>query len=167
MALRLRKKSSSECHTAAVGESMPTAEEAARKLARKSKGKIAAERDDRIAAYRWKPGQSGNPAGRPPGTGSIVKWLKKRLEGPAFRRPDKFVSLAQELANVILKQASKGNYNFVQLLVDRAESRQMTEEEMMSHTEKIFSVCCKYVLEPEVRQNIARDLGINLKEQYE
>jgi hypothetical protein len=134
---------------------------------RKDPEELARERYARIAPYQWKPGQSGNPLGRPPGSGSIVAWLKKRLQGPALKRPDKFVSLAQELADVIVRQAKRANYNFVQLLIDRAESRQLTEEEMMDHTEKVYNVVCKYVDDPEVRKNIARDLGFNAKEKYE
>jgi hypothetical protein len=176
MAMRLPKKSKSQPDSPqASPETEPKSvkedadvKKAIKKVAtRKSPEQLAKERYARIAPYQWKPGQSGNPLGRPPGSGSIVAWLKKRLDGPAIKRPDKFISLAQELADVIVRQAKKANYNFVQLLIDRAESRQLTEEEMMRHTEKIFNVVCKYVDDPEIRKNIARDLGCTAKEKYE
>lgn len=120
---------------------------------------------DRIAPYRWKKGQSGNPLGRPPGTGSIVKWLRDRLQGPAFRRPDRYLCLAQELADIILRQANRGNYKFLELLLDKAEHRRITEEEMQAEVERVFDVVCSHVQDPEVRAAIARDLLIKEKEQ--
>ncbi len=126
----------------------------------------AINKADHLRAFRWKKGQSGNPLGKPPGSGSIVNWLKKRLAGAAFQRPDKYLTLAEELAHVILKQAKRGNYNFMHLLLEKAESRQLTEEELAGEVEKFFNVVTKYVHDPETRENIARDLGL-LKDKKE
>ncbi len=144
MALRLRKHKASS-------QAAPQ-----RETARK-----ASERQQRLAPYQWKKGQSGNPLGRPPGSASIVTWLKRRLAGPAFKRPDKFECLSQELADMILRHARRGNYNFVHLLLEKAEPRQLTQEEIAAETERIFNVVTKYVNDPAIRSNIARDLGLN------
>ncbi len=161
MALKLRRKAKSQWTVLtdpSDKEALAQAIAAATKPPEEAKPK---KRDtSHLKQYQWKPGQSGNPLGKPPGSGSVVKWLKERLAGPALRRPDMFASLAQELANMILKHASRGNYNFVQLLLDKAESKQLTEEEVAQHVENVFNIVTKYVTDKEALANIARDLGV-------
>lgn len=116
---------------------------------------------EHLRQYMWKKGQSGNPAGLAPGNGSIVKWLKKRLEGPSYNSPEKFVNLAHELSDVILRQAQRGNYNFIYLLLEKAESKQMTEDDLNSEIERFFNVVTKHVSDKAVCEAIARDLGLD------
>jgi hypothetical protein len=87
-------------------------------------------------ATRFRPGQSGNPAGRPKGMKSINEALRTRLNGKvrslfdAEAIQDKKVSLcnrlldmhlADAIAEVILKQALRGNLPWLQLVLDREE----------------------------------------------
>ncbi len=59
------------------------------------------------AGHGWKPGQSGNPAGRKPGTSEITK-LRAAIAG---RVP--------EVLNVLLAQALEGDVAAARLLLER------------------------------------------------
>lgn len=65
------------------------------------------------ARFRFKPGQSGNPAGRPKGSVSIVAALRRALE----ENP----RLADELARVFIERARKGEFRFLKELLDRID----------------------------------------------
>jgi hypothetical protein len=67
------------------------------------------------AHTRWKPGQSGNPGGRPKGE-SIVALLRRVLEQEHHGRP-----LKEILAERLVKEALAGKHAFVKELLDRVE----------------------------------------------
>lgn len=67
----------------------------------------------------WKPGQSGNPAGRPPNEGSITYWLKKLLAEPNGGG----LPVAKTVAQKVIAQAKKGNLKAITELLDRTEGK--------------------------------------------
>ena len=75
-------------------------------------------------ATRFKPGNKANLAGRPPGR-SITARLRELTEetklGDTKIKDGKQV--ADLLSEVIVKQALKGDFRFVQLLLDRLEGQ--------------------------------------------
>lgn len=67
----------------------------------------------------WKPGQSGNPKGRPP---DALKRMKTVLKEILSRRtPGDNQTLYCKLGEVIVREALKGDERFVKLILDRIE----------------------------------------------
>lgn len=66
----------------------------------------------------FKPGQSGNPGGRPKGT-SITAILNRKLE----ELGDDGKSRAEKIAEVIVREAESGDYKFVDMLLQRTEGK--------------------------------------------
>lgn len=67
----------------------------------------------------FKPGQSGNPGGRPKGT-SITTILNRKLDE---LDPDDGKSRAEKVAEVIVREALAGDYRFVDMLLNRTEGK--------------------------------------------
>lgn len=64
----------------------------------------------------WKPGQSGNPAGRPKGVKNKITYLKQVLEGELRTQ------LGPHMVEVLMKaieMAKDGNESMIKLLVDK------------------------------------------------
>lgn len=126
----------------------------------------------------WKPGQSGNPRGRPVGTGgvSIIKLIKKRLQGsPLFddqgklkgnpytangRLKEEFKTLADQLGFVLLNEATDGKIPAIQLIIDKTEPNQIDEEQLKVEIDRVFNVVCRHVRDPMILAAIARDLNL-------
>jgi hypothetical protein len=73
--------------------------------------------------WRWKPGQSGNPAGRPrrPNPTILSDILRDGLTQPSPRVPGK--SYAEVIGTLILNAAAGGNVKAINALLDRTEGR--------------------------------------------
>ena len=72
---------------------------------------------------RFKPGQSGNPGGRPKGT-SLTKLISGVLEKEEFQGVSlKGGKVADELALVIVKKAIEGDFRFVELVMNRIDGK--------------------------------------------
>jgi hypothetical protein len=67
----------------------------------------------------WKPGQSGNPAGRPKGR-TVGAVLRDRL---AAIPDDDERPLADRVTDVIVREALAGDIRFVELLLNRTEGK--------------------------------------------
>jgi len=143
------------------------------KARRKKMTAKEAARQRRLANLRepWKPGRSGNPKGRPPGSGSVVGWLKKRLAGPPLNgysiqgtQKVRLRCLAQELAEKIVERVLKGDYNFTALLVDKTESKAVTEDQVNGLVDRFHGIVAKYVRDPVVLAKIAKDLHLAMEE---
>ena len=79
----------------------------------------------RLAEHAWKPGQSGNPLGRPKGTG-LTDRLRKILERDDGRA-------AQALVEVAVREALKGDFRFWDRIYDRMDGpvKQQIEASMV------------------------------------
>ena len=98
-------------------------------------------REDNLQpAPRWKPGQSGNPAGKVPGTRSITTHLKelleKKIDGPKSPlTPDGGkMSAAQLVALKLISQALKGDMRAIMQIQDRVECKSIQGIELEDKT---------------------------------
>ena len=72
-------------------------------------------KNDPPKEHRFKPGQSGNPKGRPKGT-SITARLKRIMEQDDG-------NVAEALAKAATKAALKGDYRFWKEIIDRIDGK--------------------------------------------
>jgi len=72
------------------------------------------ERTAGIKPYSWKPGQSGNPSGRPKRQ-PIIDELRKVLDQGTDVPGE---TVADRLAALLVKHASKGNGQFMKLILE-------------------------------------------------
>jgi hypothetical protein len=79
-------------------------------------GEISAKKDETIP-YRFKPGQSGNPGGRP-NTAVISTAIRERLK-EEYRSGDKTVT--EEFVEAAIKKARNGDLRALQILIEHAE----------------------------------------------
>jgi len=79
---------------------------------------------DRIKPYRWKPGQSGNPGGRPKGR-SITGELRELLDGEHNGK-----GLSTIIAELVLKGALQGRLDFLKEIMDRTEGKSKEKVEV-------------------------------------
>jgi len=90
---------------------------------------------DHLVATRWKAGESGNPAGRPKGTVGLITRVKEVLK----RENEEGVCLADELAEILVKEAMKHPakmWGFIKEFMDRDEGppeRNPEDIEGMAH----------------------------------
>lgn len=66
----------------------------------------------------WKPGESGNPAGRPRGSGLTDK-LRRLLDEPDQDDPTRTV--ADRLIEAVVHEARRGNVRLIELIFDRMD----------------------------------------------
>jgi len=69
----------------------------------------------------FKPGQSGNPKGRPKGSG-ITDKLKALLDSEVILKGEK-LTMADAIAQVIINKALKADHKFVREILDRTEGK--------------------------------------------
>src|SRR5688500_3701595 len=72
---------------------------------------------DRLKPYQWKPGQSGNPGGRPKHE-SLTATLRRKLQEEHHGKP-----LQAILVERLLQEALSVKYQFIRELFDRLEGR--------------------------------------------
>lgn len=85
-------------------------------------------------AHLFKPGQSGNPAGRPKGSKNKVTLMKIALEGEL--RTQLGPHMAEVLAQAI-QMAKAGNEAMIKLLVDKTVPTTKASDDEGSEKEKI------------------------------
>lgn len=76
------------------------------------------------AQYRWKPGESGNPKGRPKGR-NLTEAILARLDQEHNGRP-----LVEILADRVIKEALSGKFPFAKELWDRIEGKVTDKHEI-------------------------------------
>lgn len=77
------------------------------------------KREDNLKPF--KPGQSGNPNGRPKGSG-VTDQLKKLLH-EEIELKGKKTTMAEAIAKVCVSKALKGDHRFVKEILDRTEGK--------------------------------------------
>lgn len=151
----------------------------ARKRVRKKTGKAgryyseeARQRSLANLSPPWRPGQSGNPNGRPVGSGSglgsIVNHLKRRLKGKAVHRRGqsiKYQDLADELAAIMVRHARKGKFAFLQEIIKQTESAQLTEAEMADIVERVYASVKKHVERLQGGMEALEQISLDLQEE--
>lgn len=114
----------------------------------------------------WKPGQSGNPKGRPAGSGSIKSWIKHRLKGRPLN--EQYEILSEELAGVMVHLARTGNMDALRDIIQLTESLQITEDQLQQEIERVFHVVSKHVKRlkggEKALMAIARELNLRKDE---
>ncbi|MHA1572471.1 MAG: DUF5681 domain-containing protein [Alphaproteobacteria bacterium] len=84
--------------------------------------KIKPSQGDRIAPYRWKKGQSGNPKGRPKEK-TLTERLRDRLDADDGK-------LADAIVAVLIREAAKGKFPFAKEIIDRIDGRSIERREI-------------------------------------
>lgn len=80
-------------------------------------------------AHLWKPGQSGNPTGRPENEKCVTSILRMLLSANGGKR-------AQKVASALLTQAENGNIAATQIVLDRVEGKVIEKVSIENDTEK-------------------------------
>lgn len=83
---------------------------------------------------RFKPGQSGNPAGRPKGVRNKITMMKEALEGEL--RAQMGPSMAAVLAKAV-EMALDGNEQMIKLLVDKTVPTTKSREDEPGQKDKV------------------------------
>lgn len=95
---------------------------------------------DNLKLHQFKPGQSGNPSGRPKGT-SITARLRKALE-----KNDG--ALAEMIVKVAIREAGRGKFQHFQEILNRVDGTLVTRICIDAELEKMLDVA-ERVLEPD------------------
>lgn len=88
---------------------------------------------------KFKPGESGNPAGKPKGTRNLSTILKEFLEEEIDQDGSKIV-LKDAIVRKLIKKANSGNLRAIQEIFDRTEGKAKQEIRLDSTTEPVFNV---------------------------
>lgn len=91
--------------------------------------------NERRPVSKWRPGQSGNPAGRPKGVRNKITMMKEVLEGEL--RAQVGPQMAAVLAKAI-SMALDGNEQMIKLLVDKTVPTTKSREDEPSQKEKVI-----------------------------
>jgi hypothetical protein len=109
-------------------------------MATLTKDQVNNLRADNLRPHQYKPGQSGNPSGRPKGS-SLTARLRKLLEQDDGK-------LAETLAKVAVREAAKGKYQHLKEVWDRVDGTLVTKIQIDAELEHMLTVA-EQVLEPE------------------
>ena len=100
-------------------------------------------RIENIKPHNWKPGQSGNPKGKKPGSKNITSYLKefldKNMDGPKSPlTPDGGkMPAGQVVALRLMALALKGDLRAIQQLQDRVEGKPVQSIELEDKTPQL------------------------------
>lgn len=82
---------------------------------------------ENVKPHEFKPGQSGNPAGRPPGSRSLATVLREMLEEEITVRiegqPDQKRPFKEVIIRRLLKAANDGDVRAIQAIFDRVDGK--------------------------------------------
>jgi hypothetical protein len=106
------------------------------------------------AEHRFKPGQSGNPGGRPKGesiTSSLRKILEKEHNGK---------QIMELVAERLVKEALSGKFPFVKELLERTEGKVKEMHELQSQEHITLVVPAPRILSREELADIPRGVKV-------
>ena len=75
--------------------------------------------------------------------------MKRRLRDRPLNAAGKryrYDDLADELADVMLKAAKRGKFNFLKEVIEKTESRQLTEAELQDEIDRVHRIVERHVL---------------------
>jgi len=98
---------------------------------------------DPLEEHRFKPGQSGNPKGRPKGT-SIQKAIRALLDDGV-----KGQDLQKALARVAVQRALTGDFKFYQMVLERIDGKVIDKIE----SDNKLEIVVKYESDADSRDN--------------
>lgn len=85
---------------------------------------------ENIVEHQFKPGESGNPSGRPKGITSITTTLKKLMNAKYYKKVKNPITKedtrnkgADILAFELFKKASKGDLKALEIILDRMDGK--------------------------------------------
>ena len=94
-------------------------------------------------AHRWRPGQSGNPAGKTPGTLSLTAHLRRILQEPGKTR----ATMGEELMAAMVKAAkTTRGARHLALILDRIEG---PVERQVRHSGDVAGITVRVVHDDE------------------
>ena len=86
-----------------------------------------------MKAAQWKPGQTGNPGGRPKGSVSLTTLLKREL-----RKNDG--QLAEMVVKVALREAASGEFRYTKEIWDRVDGTLVNRVRIEDAIENMLTV---------------------------
>jgi ribosomal protein L31E len=92
-----------------------------------------------------------------PRSGSVVYWLRERLKRKSY--VDDCITVADEIAKVVVEKACQGEFNFINLIVQKVESNDLTREEALVQVEQFYNTCRRHVKDQPTLAKIAQDLS--------
>ncbi len=120
----------------------------------------------------WKPGQSGNPKGKPKGSISMTAALKDYLEHETDDldpRTNKKFTYKQKIILELVKKAHKGDLPSIKEVLDRVEGKAVQKQEIeYSHvilgniTRAVFGTATKCIEDPEMLKHFIEELQMQL-----
>ena len=106
---------------------------------------------EHLKDHRFQKGRSGNPGGRPKGR-SITAALRRLAETDHNGKP-----IAEVLAEVMMKQALSGHYNFAREIVERLDGKVPDKAEVETKGEQRVYVCPPPRIIGEVQKKLPED----------
>jgi hypothetical protein len=92
-----------------------------------------------------------------PRSGSVVYWLRERLRQKSYKAD--CYTIADEIAKVCVDKACGGEFNFVNLIIQKVESQDLTREEALVQIEQFYNVIKRHVKDEAMLAKIAHDLS--------
>lgn len=110
----------------------------------------AKKQQKRVIGKPFEKGQSGNPAGRPKGSISVVSELKKKLEEiPKEGNPEKKRYLDMLVIKVIKKALADGDVPMIKDIIDRIDGKAKQPTELSGEVNLPTPILVKFINKKE------------------
>jgi hypothetical protein len=83
---------------------------------------------DNIKPYRFQPGHSGNPSGRPKGSISLTARLRKELEKQVQLADGTKIKAIDAIVKKMVIEAIRGNERLITLAFERIDGKELDKE---------------------------------------
>ena len=120
----MKKRRPKKRTSSAKGKSRKKSSSRIRKNAAGKQPRNKADKAKHLKPHRFKPGQSGNPTGRPKGSYSLVRIMRQMIREP-YKGPDakKGETQGHRIIRAAIEQAAKGNNKHLITLLERLEGK--------------------------------------------